>query len=69
MHKYIDLNKAANYPHTLKNKAYREYITRFMSLLNRIAPNRYELNTWNALASIEDKHTGLTALEFSSNPF
>lgn len=47
----------------------KAFINRFMHLLNVIAPNRYELNTWNAVASIEDKTTQLTVANFSDNPF
>jgi hypothetical protein len=47
----------------------KAYINRFMHLLNLIAPGRYELNTWNGLASIEDTITQLTVANFSDNPF
>ena len=60
--KYIRINVEKRY----MGKA---YIERFVHLLNVIAPNKYELNTWNALASIENKETQLTVANFSDNPF
>lgn len=62
MTKYIKIEVDKRY----KGKT---YINRFMHILNLIAPNKYELNTWNALASIEDKETQLTVANFSDNPF
>lgn len=60
--KYIELKFDKRY----KGKA---YINRFMHLLNVIAPAKYELNTLNLLASIENTYTNLTAVLFSDNPF
>lgn len=60
--KYVKMNTKKRY----EGKA---FIERFMHLLNLIAPNKYELNTWNLLASIENKETQLTVLTFSDNPF
>ena len=62
--KYIDLR-------TKVQKAYqgKEYINRFMHLLNLLAPGRYELNNWNMFSSIEDKTTQGTVLDFSDNPY
>lgn len=62
MTKYIKIEVDKRY----KGKA---YINRFMHLLNIIAPSKYELNTYNALASIENKSTELTVANFSDNPF
>ena len=62
MTKYIKIKVDKRY----KGKA---YILRFMHLLNLIAPNKYELNTYNLLASIENKATQLTVANFSDNPF
>lgn len=47
----------------------RKYILRYFSLLNMIAPNKYELDTINLMASISNKETGLTVVTFSENPF
>ncbi len=47
----------------------KEYINRYMHLLNIISPNKYELNTVNMLAHIENKETQLIAVIFSDNPF
>ena len=44
-------------------------IERFMYLLNLIAPNRYELNTTNQLAYVENKETQMSVIAFSENPF
>ncbi len=66
MAKYIDLETATDFAPVYK---YKNYINRFMELLEKIAPNKYELNTYNMLASIEDKNTNLTILQFSDNPF
>ena len=62
--KYIDLG-------TKVSKRYegKGYINRFMHLLNIIAPNKYQLDTINMLASIENKETNLTVVLFSDNPF
>lgn len=62
--KYIDLN-------TKVSKRYegKIYINRFVHLLNVIAPNKYQLDTMNMLASIENKKTCLTVVLFSDNPF
>jgi len=62
--KYIDLNTKVVRRYEGKN-----YINRFMHLLNIIAPNKYSLDTINMLASIENKETNLTVLTFSDNPF
>ena len=62
MTKYIKIEVDKRY----KGKA---YINRFMHLLSIIAPSKYELNTYNALASIENKETQLTVANFSDNPF
>ena len=62
--KYIDLSKKVN-----KRYQGKEYINRFMHLLNILAPKKYELNIWNSLVSIEKKDTQLTQLIFSDNPF
>lgn len=62
--KYIDLSTKVS-----KRYESRNYINRFMHLLNIIAPNKYTLDTMNMLASIENKETQLTALTFSDNPF
>ena len=63
--------KATKYIKIEVEKRYmgKAYINRFMHLLNLIAPMRYELNTWNGLASIEDTQTQLTVANFSDNPF
>lgn len=63
--------KATKYIKIEVEKRYmgKAYINRFMHLLNLIAPSRYELNTWNGLASIEDTQTQLTVANFSDNPF
>ena len=62
--KYINLtNKVA------KRYQGKQYINRFMHLLNLLAPAKYELNTYNMLASIENTETQLTVLNFSDNPF
>ncbi len=47
----------------------KNYINRFMHLLNIIAPNKYRLDVSNLLASIENKETQLTVANFSDNPF
>lgn len=47
----------------------REWIQRFMHLLNLIAPGKYRLDTTCLLASIEDLNTGLTVATFNDNPF
>jgi len=47
----------------------RTYINRYMHLLDLIAPNKYELDTLNLLASIINKRTDLTVVLFSENPF
>lgn len=62
--KYIDLSTKVSKRYEGKN-----YIDRFMHLLNIIAPNKYMLDTMNMLASIENKETQLTVLIFSDNPF
>lgn len=62
--KYIDLSKKVN-----KHYQGKEYINRFMHLLNVLAPKKYELNLFNKLASIENINTNLTELTFSDNPF
>jgi hypothetical protein len=62
--KYIDLSLKVE-----KKYQGKEYISRFMHLLNILAPGRYELNNWNMLSSIEDTITQLTVLDFSDNPF
>lgn len=62
--KYIDLSTKVSKRYEGKN-----YINRFMHLLNVIAPNKYTLDTMNMLASIENKETQLTVLTFSDNPF
>lgn len=62
--RYIDLS-------TKVSKRYegREYINRFMHLLNVLAPDKYNLDTINMLASIESKDTQMTVITFSDNPF
>ncbi len=67
--KYIDLDTATNYPFRARNKFHREYIERFIHLLELVAPGKYKLDTINLLASIENTESQLTALQFSSNPF
>lgn len=62
--KYIDLSYKVS-----KRYEGKIYINRFMHLLNVIAPNKYQLDTMNMLASIENKETQLTVLTFSDNPF
>jgi len=62
MAKYIEIKVEKRY----HGKA---YINRFMHLLNVIAPGKYSLDTLNALASIENNETQLTAANFSDNPF
>jgi len=47
----------------------KEYINRFMHLLELLAPGKYILSTIDLLASIENKETQLTAAIFSDNPF
>ena len=62
--KYIDLSLKVE-----KKYQGKEYINRFMHLLNLLSPGSYELNNWNMLSSIEDKTTQGTVLYFSDNPF
>lgn len=62
--RYIDLRDKVS-----KRYEGREYINRFMHLLNILAPDKYTLDTMNMLASIENKETQLTVLTFSDNPF
>lgn len=62
--KYIDLSLKVRKAYEGKN-----YINRYMELLNAIVPNKYRLDLLNGLASIECIETGLTVLLFSDNPF
>lgn len=62
--KYIDLTTKVE-----KRYQAKQYISRFMHLLNLLAPNKYTLDTLNMLASIESSETELTVLTFSDNPF
>lgn len=62
--KYIDLSLKVRKTYEGKN-----YINRYMELLNAIAPNKYRLDLLNGLASIEHVETGLTVVLFSDNPF
>ncbi len=62
--KYIDLSLKVRKAYEGKN-----YINRYMKILNAIAPNKYRLDLLNGLASIECVETGLTVLLFSDNPF
>ena len=61
--KYIDLSMKVE-----KRYQGREYINRYMHLLNVIAPNKYVLNTLDLCATIENTQTQLTVLVFSDNP-
>ncbi len=64
MIKYIDLSNKIS-----KRYEGKDYINRFMHLLNLLAPDKYRLDNMNMLASIENKETLLTVLIFSDNPF
>lgn len=47
----------------------KAYISRYMHLLNLIAPGKYQLNTVYQLAHIENTYTQLIAVYFSDNPY